>query len=196
MVQSRVKTFLIFAFSIVFAVFFSFLICWFVADLNYARGTALLVDGYYLRAEESLFRSVLLWPREPAYLRTLARLYAHLASSSRAADLAVTDGHSLLAAAQTYAEKAYQVNPRNFITTKSLIYTYYLLSKQNEAFQLRTEQLISRGESLCPTDPSVPYLAAVIYRDWEMSEKSATFAERALHLKPDFTQAAELQVSD
>lgn len=159
---------------------------WFFADVEYSRGRALGDYGLTEAAIRRLNRAVKLWPWEPAYHRELAGVYAQAA--------AAVEGEPrsrFLVRAADEANTAFNLNPRNLLTLKSLTATYFALAQTNPVFRAEALSVVAQALVLCPTDPTLWYYQGLVLGDGGELPGARSALDRALQLKPDYVKAQE-----
>jgi len=159
---------------------------WFLADVSYSRGRAMADAGYLFEAEKSFRKATSLWPKEPAYHRELAVVYAHLAQVSADEEKA-----QFLDLTSLEAKKTLDLNPRNLLSLKSLVSTYFTLAQIDPSYQVQTENIVQRAITLCPTDPTLWYFKALVLLGEEREDQAKLALDEALRLKPDYVKAKE-----
>ncbi len=173
-------------------VIFWFAFSWVRADYLYVRGQKLAEQGSLLRGAVVLEKALALWPLEPAYHRELAAVYARLAGIYSA-----DERRELLESADQEAQKAYELNPSNLITLKSLVTTYYTMSLLDSSYQEDTLRLSAEAINKCPTDPTLWYLTGVVYTGFGQRHEARKNLERALELRANYPKARQaLEVLD
>jgi len=182
------RKFLILAVTLFAFLFLLKIVDWFRADASYTRGRAMADAGYLFDAEESFRKATCLWPKEPAYHRELAAVYARLAQVS-----AEEEQPQLLGLANQEAEMALNLNPRNLLTLKSLVSTYFTLAQIDPVYQTQTEDVVQRAINLCPTDPTLWYFRSLIFLGEGRLDEAGLALDEALRLKPDYARAKEAQ---
>lgn len=149
----------------------------FLADVSFDLGERAKRFGLYETAVEYYQGAINLNPREPRYHRELASVLASM---------------DKLEEAEAEAEIAYRLNPRNSLTVRSLISTYVQMSKTDNKYQRRAEELAQEVIDQQPTNPQLYYQQALILLQAEKEEKAASSLKKALELKPDYRKAKEL----
>jgi len=160
---------------------------WLRADISYSRGNALADAGYLKSAVRHLENAVSLWKWEPAYQRELASVYTRLAVVRRTSD---TSERYILSAAE-HAKIAYDLNPQNMITLKSLIPTFYTLSKFNAAYKKTTYHVLERALSRAPNDPNLWYLKGVVLQGYNEQDRARNAYQKSLRLRSDYVKARD-----
>ena len=142
--------------------------------------------GYVTEAGMAFEKAIDLRPAEPAYHRELAAAYVRLARVPEVGERGIW-----FEAAQREAERAWELNPNNLLTLKSLIPTYFALAKIDPALQFRAESLLEQAINLCPTDPVLWYFKGIVLLGGGERGKAPAAFEEALRLKPDYGKARE-----
>ncbi len=157
----------------------------FLADLKYARGRVLAQRGYVAQSVLVLEQATTLWPWEPRYHKDLARGYAVLAKAGAEPDVFGT--YSAQEASRTV-----RLNPRNLVTLKSVISTYYVLAQVDSKYQANLDKYTKYALDLCVTDPSLWYLRALAYKLGGKKEEALQALEQALALRQLYPDAESL----
>lgn len=149
----------------------------FRADAAFNNGEKFRRYGLYEVATEYYREAISLNPREPRYHRELAYVLANLGKIEEA---------------KREAEFAYNLNPKNSLTVRSLISTYVELSDFDQKFQTRAEELMLKAIAWQPTNPQLYYEQALILLKGGKSEEAVEALQKVLELKPDYQKAREL----
>lgn len=149
----------------------------FLADVSFNSGERAQRYGLYETAVGYYNGAISLNPREPRYHRELASVLAKL---------------GIVEEAEREAEIAYQLNPKNSLTVRSLISTYVDLSDIDPKYLTRAEELISETIAQQPTNPQLYYKQALILFESEKDEEAVESLQKGLELKPDYQKAREL----
>lgn len=147
------------------------------ADAAFNNGEKFSRYGLYEIAVEDYRKAISLNPREPRYHRELASVLAKL---------------GVVEEAEREAEIAYNLNPKNSLTVRSLIATYNDLADSDPKYLLRAEELIAEAIAWQPTNPQLYYEQSLILFKAEKDEKALTALQKALELKPDYQTARGL----
>lgn len=159
-------------------------VSWFRADVFYARGRALADSGHLVRGALVLEKAIGFWKFEPAYHRELAAVYARLAAA-----YSQEKEDKFIKFASQEAERAYQLNPRNMLTLKSLITTNYALSQLDPRYRERTEFLLGKALERSSTDPTLWYFKGVVYSGFGQDSEAKESLRKALELRPNYPEA-------
>ena len=149
----------------------------FRADASFDRGEQATRYGLYGVAAENYQRAIVLNSREPRYHRELAYALAKLGAVKAAAG---------------EAEMAYNLNPKNSLTVRSLVSTYVDLADLDSKYLARAEELVTKATAQQPTNPQLYYEQALILLKSEKDEEAVKALQKALELKKDYTKAREL----
>ncbi|MEK7610800.1 MAG: hypothetical protein AAB486_00310 [Patescibacteria group bacterium] len=168
----------------------------FLADVFLTRALADRRIGDYQAAERELFWATRLNPFEPLYHREYAALLADLSIKS----LAVKEDPEMIKQSQTLARnagreagRAIELNPRNSLTLKALLKTYYSLSLYYPAFEEITKSLGQTLLVLSPTEAHVRYSTALVFAGYGKGDQAIKLVDEALRLKPDYPEALSLK---
>lgn len=156
----------------------------FLADVSFTQGYAQAEGGLAQLAETPLKDAIRLNPWEPAYHKELAYVYAQ--KYVEAED--ETDLNLALKEART----AYNLNPKNSLTLRSLIRVYYLLSKVKPEYKVNLEKLALDIIKLSPTEPRSYYDAALMFYYSGDKEAARELNDEAIKLRPGYPEALEL----
>jgi len=154
-----------------------FVVDLFRADAFFNTGEKMQRYGLYEVAAGYYQRAINHNSREPRYHRELAAVLARLGMTDRAAG---------------EAEIAYDLNPKNSLTIRSLISTYVDLASIDSRYLARAEELIAEAVDQQPTNPQLYYEQALIFLKAEKDEEAARALQKSLELKPDYQKAREL----
>ncbi|MCL5003873.1 MAG: O-antigen ligase family protein [Patescibacteria group bacterium] len=159
----------------------------FLADVSYSRGLSLSQAGDYTGAANSLISAVNLNYFEPAYHRDFSLTLAQK-SLLETGQTQIDD----LNAAVGEAETAYNLNPQNSLTLKTLVRTYFIISQLAPQYTEKVYELLQAVIKLSPTQPQSYYDAALI--DFYLNKKTEALnlTQKALSLKPNYTEAKDL----
>jgi len=149
----------------------------FLADVSFNNGEGAKRYGFFEQAAEDYRAAIALNPREPRYHRELAYVLARLGE---------------VEAAAREAEIAYNLNPKNSLTIRSLVSTYIELSDFDPQYQIRAEELIAEAIVQQPTNPQLYYEQALILLRAKKNKEAITSLKKAVELKPDYQKAREL----
>lgn len=149
-----------------------------LADIYFAQGLTWGSAGYFETAIPYFQKAVSLNPREPAYHREFAFVLSQL---------------RLLELADYEAQIAYGLNPRNSLTLKSIIKTYYDLAQIDEKYQEPAENLAQEMVALSPTDAKAYYNLALVLLRGEKVDAALAVLERAVELRPSYQEAIDLK---
>jgi len=116
-------------------------------------------------------------PREPRYHRELAYVLAR---------------QGIVEEAEREAEVAYNLNPKNSLTVRSLIATYVDLADIDPRYLTRAEELVAEAIAQQPTNPQLYYEQALILFKSEKNEEALAALRTALELKKDYKKAQDL----
>lgn len=160
----------------------------FFADTDFSEAMSLSKQGYFSEANLKFDGAVKKNPVEPTYHREYAFNLVQEALSSTDEDKQVRLG----SAAVVQAETAYRLNPVNSLTLKSVLRTYYGLARIDPSFEKEVEEYAKKVTTLAPTEPKTFYDAALILSYLDKNKEAVPYAERALLLKSDYTEARDL----
>lgn len=158
----------------------------FLADVSFSQGLS-EADQDREEAEANFKDAISLNPYEPAYPKELAFVLAQKAVTEAEAQ----KRKSLARQAEKVAQRAYQLNPKNSLTLRSLIKTYYLLSRIDEAYEKDLEDLVKVIIRLSPTEPRSYLDAGLAFFSLGKVKEASASIERSLELKPDYVEARE-----
>jgi len=154
-----------------------FILNLFRADVAFNTGEKFSRYGLYEEATEYYQGATSLNPREPRYHRELAYVLSRQGKVKEAVK---------------EAEVAYNLNPKNSLTVRSLISTYVELSDFEPQYLSRAGELGAEAIAWQPTNPQLYYEQALILFKAEKTKEAIRSLEKALVLKPDYSQAKEL----
>lgn len=154
-----------------------FIVNLFRADTAFNNGEEFSRYGLYEIAATAYQKAIALNSREPRYHRELASVLAKLEDAEEAA---------------REAKIAYNLNPKNSLTVRSLVSTYVTLANINAKYLTRAEELIAEAINQQPTNPQLYYEQALILLQAGKNEEAVKALEKALELKPDYQKAKEL----
>jgi O-antigen ligase len=156
----------------------------FLADVSFTQGYGSSQSGDVEAAESTLKDATRLNPWEPAYHKELAYTYAQ--------KYVETENENDLNSALEEARTAYNLNPRNSLTLRSLIRVYYLISKVKPQYKTDLEKLALEIIGLSPTEPRSYYDAALMFYYSGDRETAKELNDGALKLRPGYPEALEL----
>lgn len=159
----------------------------FRADVFFNSGEKFSRYGLYEMAAEYYQKATSLNSSEPRYHRELANVLAALAQGEESREERV----ALIDKAEREAELAYQLNPKNSLTVRSLISTYIDLADFDSQYQTRAEELITEAIAWQPTNPELYYEQSLILFKAGKDKEALTALQKALELKPDYQKARE-----
>ena len=163
---------------LLFSVYCSlFIVDLFRADVSFNTGEKMQRYGLYKAAAEYYQRAINRNPREPRYHRELASVLAKA---------------GMVEGAEQEAEVAYNLNPKNSLTVRSLIATYVALADIDPKYLTRAEELITEAVDQQPTNPQLYYEQALILFKAKKDEEAVEALQKAVELKPDYQKAREL----
>lgn len=194
--SGRQRRFLLVLVPALAVAFFAVLLSMFLADVFLTRALADRRFADYQAAERELFWATRLNPFEPLYHREYAALLADLSVKSLAVKEdpeMIKQARRLALTAEREAYRAIELNPRNSLTLKALLKTYYSLSLYYPAFEEITESLGQTLLILSPTEAHVRYSVALVLAGYEKKEQALKLVEEALRLKPDYPEALALK---
>lgn len=143
----------------------------FLADVSFNYGERARRYGLDEIAADYYRDAINLNPREPRYHRELASVLVSL---------------DKIAEAEVAAETAYDLNPHNSLTLRSLVSTY------SQTHPRRAEELAQEAIDQQPTNPELYYQQALILLQGERYEEAGLSLKKSLELKPDYQKAREL----
>ncbi len=149
----------------------------FRADVSFNSGEKFSRYGLYDIAAEDYRKAITLNSREPRYHRELAYVLAKLGRPEEA---------------EREAEVAYNLNPKNSLTVRSLVSTYVDLADIAPEYLTRAEELIAEAINQQPTNPQLYYEQALILFRAEKNNAAVAALQKALELKPDYQAVREL----
>mgnify|MGYP001569408833 CR=1 FL=1 len=160
----------------------------FFADTDFSKAVSLSKQGYFSQADLEFSTAIKKNPVEPTYHREYAfnLVQEALLSTDESEQI------RLASTAVVQAETAYRLNPINSLTLKSLLRTYYGLSKIDPVFENKVEEYAKKVTELTPSEPKTFYDAALILSYLDKNEEATPYAEKALFLKPGYTEAKDL----
>ncbi|MDP2874177.1 MAG: tetratricopeptide repeat protein, partial [bacterium] len=163
----------------------------FLADIYYTQGLTQEKQNLPVSAAFDVQRATSLNPNEPAYHRELAYLYYLATKLGEDKDKPV-----LLEMADEEAQIAYDLNPNNSLTLKSIVKIFSLLATldpQNPIYYEKALKVAEHNTQLCPTDPKAWYNLGVVYQVKEENAKAKEAFQKAVELKSDYAGAKEEQ---
>lgn len=174
-------------FAILIATFSCLVYIWkiFLADTAFSRGETLKELGLYEQAITEFQRASRLNFYEPRYHRELAYNWAILALNTQ--DTSLKENYINQAAKE--AQTAYSLNPRNSLTLRSIINTYFELSKERGEYQAIAEDLVQEAINFIPTDPVLRYIQGKIFTQGEKYEAALNSFDEAIKIKADYREA-------
>ncbi len=149
----------------------------FLADVSFNNGEKFSRYGLYEIAAEDYRKAISFNPREPRYHRELAYVLVR---------------QGVVEEAEREAEVAYNLNPKNSLTVRSLISTYVDLSDRDAKYLARAEELVAEAIVQQPTNPQLYYEQALILFKSEKDEKAVEALQKALELKKDYKEVQDL----
>ena len=149
----------------------------FRADVAFNDGEKFGRYGLYEIATKYYRKAITLNPREPRYHRELSSVLAKLGEVPEA---------------EREAGIAYNLNPKNSLTVRSLISTYVELANFDAQYLSRAEGLIAESIAWQPTNPQLYYDQALILLQAGKGAEAVVALEKAVALKPDYSKAREL----
>ncbi len=168
----------------------------FFADTFYTKGLLLSRYGDFPDAYRAMRRATLFNPFEPAYHRDFAAMLAETVDENLTGKTdPKTEAEFLALAGEAGQEAALalKLNPYNSLTLKSLLKTYYLLSRHFTPYEKISESLGETLLLLSPTEAHVRYSVALIFAGHDKNERALQLTKEALQLKPDYNEARALQ---
>ncbi len=173
------------------------LIQYYNADLKYATSQNYSQIGDYQTASTLLDKSLSL-KKEHVYEDKLSYALANLAFvAAYQKDTDITK--SLAGLSQTYNARSLQKSPKNVLYWKTKAKNHYLFYQidLDEGQLLEGINAINQAADLSPTDPKIPYTAAIFYslledevkdsqKKIEYQDKALEEVEKSIKLKPDF----------
>ena len=162
----------------------------FLADVNFAQAMSLSKQGYLSTADLKFTQAIRSNPLEPAYHREYAFNLVQEALSQEDGD--EDERVKLVTEAVVQSETAYRLNRLNSLTLKSLLRTYYALARIDPRFEKDVEEYAQRITQLARTEPRAFYDTALIMTYLGKREEAVLFAQKAIKLKPNYQEAAEL----
>lgn len=160
----------------------------FRADVAFNNGGKFSRYGLYEIATEDYRKAISLNPSEPRYHRELANVLAALAQGGVSSE----ERGALIEEAEREAEIAYNLNPKNSLTVRSLVSTYVDLADFDPKYLMRAEELIAEAVAWQTTNPQLYYEQALILFKAEKDEEALAALQKAVELKPDYQKAREL----
>ena len=154
-----------------------FIVDLFRADVSFNTGEQAKRYGLYEIAVEYYQKAITFNPREPRYHRELAYVLAR---------------QGVVEEAAREAEVAYNLNPKNSLTVRSLISTYIELSDLDDKYLTRAEELTAETIAWQPTNPQLYYEQALIFLKAEKNKEAIEALQKALELKKDYQKPREL----
>lgn len=182
-----------------------FVVSYFLADTNYARGDNYIKIQEYDKARVYLERALSL-RREALYQDKLSGVYANLAFlSSFDQKKDDTEMKKLISLSEENSNKAIASSPYNVIYWKTRaknLYLFYQITLDRRYFDL-SDKAIDAAQVLAPTDPKILYTRAIFYLarydNDEQKDKNAarrllrdkglTSINRAIEMKSDYRDA-------
>jgi|GEM_PF-2265947 len=143
----------------------------FLADVSYTKGTS---EG----SISDLQDAIKLNPNEPAYLRNLGLGLSSVYKN----ETETTSKEAIKNQAVLALKAAYNLNPRNLLTLKSVKLGLENLDEAKSAYALSFEMI-----EISPTDPTLWYEKAKSEKILGMLEESAKSYEKTLELRRDLT---------
>lgn len=174
-------------FAILIATFSCLVYIWkiLLADIAFSRAEALKDLGLYEQAITEFQKAIRLNFYEPRYHRELAYNWAILALSTQ--DTSIKENY--INQATKEAQTAYSLNPKNSLTLRSIINTYFELSKEKGEYQVIAEELVQEAINFIPTDPVLRYIQGKIFTQGEKYEAALNSFDEAIKLKADYREA-------
>lgn len=165
----------------------TFSIFW--ADLTFTQAVSLSKQGFLADADLKFAEAIRHNPFEPTYRRESAfnLVQETIGTENR------EEQKELIQQTLAQAEAAFRLNPKNSLTLKSLLRTYYALARIDPRFETQVQQFAEKVTKLAPTEPRAFYDAALIFSYLGQDETSLRYVEEALNLKPDYPEAKELR---
>jgi len=155
------------------------------ADVFFARGAAFQRLDRPDEAYQQLKKAASLNPHEPSYFKKMAQVAVTLAQEG--------NSQKWLREADDHAQKAFQLNPTNLLTLKSLTLTYLKAARLSPIFLEKAEAVARLAVGLCPTDPQLHYNLAITYWSEGKHLEALEAVNRALELKSDYREAQTLR---
>ncbi len=149
----------------------------FRADVAFNSGEKFSRYGLYELAAVSYQKALSFNPHEPRYHRELASVLAK---------------QGVVEEAEREAEVAYNLNPKNSLTVRSLISTYVDLSDRDAKYLARAEELVAEAIVQQPTNPELYYEQALVLFKSEKDEEAVEALQKALELKKDYKEVQDL----
>ena len=176
--ENRTKRLIPIAILLPFILYSSFFILnLFRADVSFNTGEQAQRYGLDEVAAEYYQEAITRNPREPRYHRELAYVLAR---------------QGIVEKAEREAEAAYNLNPKNSLTVRSLISTYVDLSDIDDKYLARAEELITEAIAQQPTNPQLYYEQALILFKSEKDGEAVEALQKALELKKDYKEVQNL----
>lgn len=158
-----------------------------LADTFYAQGVTVDETVNY----KNLRQAVSLFPGEPLYRSELALGEASLAAEVDDEKLK----NDLIAEAHDLNQDLVREHPHHTTLARNSLQTLYSLAQLDKKYWPETLQAAEKLGQMAPTDASIQYNLAVIYRAAGDKEKALKQIEKVLKLKPDYDDAKDLQKS-
>lgn len=197
---------------LIFIVSAFFLIRYFLADINYAKGQEYTAIGDYETARV-YYQKALFFKNEHVYHDRLSQSLASLAfikSYEKSAPAKTAEIEKMLNLSNYYNSLSLKSAPKNVFYWKTRIKNFYLIYQilpTQESFR-EAESAIKSAHILAPTDPKIYYTKALLYisrmenskgplqkERIEWQNKAINAAKQALRLKPDYIEAKEALIS-
>lgn len=154
-----------------------FVVNLFRSDAAFNNGEKFGRYGLYEMSTEYYRKAISLNYREPRYHRELAWVCAQQGAVEEA---------------EREAEVAYNLNPKNSLTVRSLVSTYADLSDIDDKYLTRAEGLVAEAIAQQPTNPELYYEQALVLFKSEKDGEAVEALQKALELKKDYQKAREL----
>ena len=175
---------------------FIYLLNYFAADYNYARGREYKqiqdFPNAYLFTEKALSLR-----REPTYLDQQAGMAANLAALSKI-QKQNPQVIQMTKEAIKYNNESLKISPKNVFYYKTRAKIYYLLALTNIEDQAVASDYLNKALKtleeaawLAPTDPVIPYTHASLIMETN-PDQATMLLEKALALKPNYEEAKTL----
>lgn len=159
-----------------------------IADSVYAYGSQLSKAGQYVLAQENLQNAVLIREDEPVFQDDLAyntAVLAVLLSEQNQASESAILANTALALSNNIVKQ----HPNYLTFLKTQVRILSVLSQINPSYLQLATNTVARAQQLAPTDAKVSYTAGVLYGQTGDLEKGIQTLQKAITLKPDYTDA-------